>query len=186
MSIYTRSGDDGQTSLADGSRVSKSSLRVEAYGTVDEANSAIGFARAAGADELLDSVLGFAQQRLFNCASRLATPNAESAGAVAVSAEDVAFLERAIDRFEKTSGPLAHFVVESGSELASRLHIARATVRRAERRVVNLADSEHVDAHVLAFVNRLADALFAAARYANAVAEVAEEAWDPKAEPPAL
>lgn len=186
MSIYTRRGDEGQTSLADGSRVSKSSPRVEAYGTVDEANSAIGFARAAGPDELLESVLSFSQQRLFNCASRLATPDAGSAGAIAVSAGDIDFLERAIDRFEATSGPIRHFVVESGSELASRLHLARATVRRAERRVVSLAASEHVDAHVLAFVNRLADTLFAAARYANAVAGVAEEAWDASVEPPAL
>ncbi len=186
MSIYTRRGDEGQTSLVDGLRVSKSSPRVEAYGAIDEANSAIGHARSAGPDALLDSVLHFAQQRLLNCASVLATPTADSATGVTVSADDVALLERAIDRFEETTGPLTHFVVESGSELATRLQVARAVVRGADRRVAGLAESEYVDAHVLAFVNRLSDTLFAAARYANTLASVAEEAWDPNLRPPAL
>jgi cob(I)alamin adenosyltransferase len=185
MTIYTRRGDHGETSLADGSRVSKHSVRVEAYGTVDEANSAVGLARAATADELLTDVLRFAQQRLFNCSALLADPTeARSATAPSVSAKDVAALESAIDRFESLAGAQKNFVVEGGCEAAARLHVARALVRRAERRATALSAESPVDDHVLAFLNRLSDALFAAARYANVRAGVTEEAWDPEARRP--
>jgi cob(I)alamin adenosyltransferase len=187
MTIYTRRGDHGQTSLADGSRVSKSSARVEAYGTVDEANSAVGFARAAVADTTLDEVLHFVQQRLFNCSSSLATPGAPvSLTVVHVEPEDVALLERAIDQFQERSGELTHFVLEAGSEPASRLHLARAIMRRAERRIYLLNAEEPVDEQVLAFVNRCSDLLFAAARYSNATQGVPEEQWDRVAPRPDL
>ncbi len=187
MTIYTRSGDHGTTSLADGSRISKSSARVEAYGTVDETNSAVGLARASVDDALLDDVLHFVQQRLFNCSSSLATPAGhETEHTPVISADDVATLERAIDRFQDVSGPLEHFIVEAGSETAARLQLARAIARRAERRVVELAQDEPIDEHVLAFVNRLSDTLFAAARYANKRAGVAEEQWDPAAPLPRI
>jgi cob(I)alamin adenosyltransferase len=186
MSIYTRLGDAGETSLADGTRVSKTSRRVEAYGTVDETNSAVGLARAVVSDATLDSVLHFVQQRLFNCSSSIATPD-EHRGpdTPVVTADDVAFLERSIDGFEARTGALDHFVIEGGSESAARLQVARAVSRRAERRVVALAEEDAVDEQVLAFVNRLSDVLFAAARYANAIDGVAEEAWDPHAPRPA-
>ncbi len=187
MTIYTRRGDHGQTSLADGSRVSKTSARVDAYGTVDEANSAVGFARAAVADATLNDVLHFVQQRLFNCSSSLATPGAPvSPTVVRVEAEDVAFLERAIDLFQARSGELTHFVLEAGSEAACRLHLARAIMRRAERRIYLLNAEEPVDEQVLAFVNRSSDLLFAAARYANALQGVPEEQWDRSAARPEL
>jgi len=180
MSIYTRRGDSGETSLADGSRVRKDSARVEAYGTVDEANSAIGLARAVPVDERLDGVLRFAQHRLFNCSASLAAPGGS---AVAVTAEDVAALEAAIDGFEAATGAPGGFVIEGGCEAAARLQVARAVVRRAERRVATLAASEPVDPQVTAFINRLSDALFAGARYANALTGTAEELWSRDATP---
>ncbi len=187
MTIYTRRGDHGQTSLADGGRVSKASIRVDAYGTVDEANSAVGFARAAVDDQVLDDVLHFLQQRLFNCSSSLATPEGHATNATpSIALADITLLEHAIDRFEQESGPLTHFIVESGCEAAARLHVARALMRRAERRIVALTAEEPVDEQVLAFVNRSSDVLFAAARYANKRAGIAEEAWDSHAERPVL
>jgi len=187
MPIYTRRGDHGVTSLTDGARVSKTSTRVEAYGTVDEANSAVGFARAAVTDRELDDVLHFVQQRLFNCSSSLATP-AESRTDTTplIEAADVAFLESAIDRFMERSGPLTHFVIEGGCEPACRLHVARAITRRAERRLVALAAETDIDEQVEAFVNRLSDVLFASARYANHLAGITEEIWDPHAPRPEL
>lgn len=187
MTIYTRRGDHGDTSLADGTRVSKTSARVEAYGTVDEANSAVGFARSVVTDPELDGVLHFIQQRLFNCSSSLATPaEGRRASTPIVTAGDVALLEAAIDRFMERSGPLTHFVIEAGCEAAARLHLARAVTRRAERRLVALAAQEPVDEQVEAFVNRLSDALFASARYANHLAGVTDELWDAHAPIPEL
>jgi cob(I)alamin adenosyltransferase len=174
MSIYTRRGDLGETSLADGSRVRKDSARVEAYGTVDEANSVIGMARAAVTDPVLADVLRFAQQRLFNCSAVLASRAGPSAPMTPrITADDVAALETSVDRFEALTGAPAGFVLEGGSEAAARLHTARAILRRAERRTVTLAEHEEV----FAFLNRLSDTLFAAARYANAIANMPDEPW---------
>lgn len=180
MSIYTRRGDAGHTSLGDGSRVPKSSARVEAYGSVDEANSAVGLARAATDDPLLDDALRFIQNKLLNCSSTLALPPVpQAAAAAAVTAEDIEVLENGIDLFEQRCDPLEGFILEGGSEAAARLHVARATLRRAERCAVALAATEHVDEHVLAFLNRASDTLFAAARYANKLAGTGDEPWDP-------
>lgn len=186
MAIYTRSGDTGDTSLADGSRCSKSHPRVEAYGALDEANSALGHARAATADPDLDATLRFLQHRLFNCSSILASPAEPAEGAPAICAEDVAFLERSVDRLMDAAGPMRHFVVPAGGETASRLHVARAALRRAERRACALAATEEVDPLVLAFVNRGSDLLFAAARYAAAADDNGDEQWDPTAPTPEL
>lgn len=187
MSIYTRRGDDGETSIGDGSRRSKANPRVEAYGTVDEANSAVGAARAAITDDVLDEVLRFVQHRLFNCSSSLATPvESHTERTPVITEDDIAFLERTIDLFEARAGEVHHFVIEAGSEAAARLHVARAVMRRAERRIVTLAAEEPIAEHVLAFVNRCSDLLYAAARYANATASVDEERWDPGVRPPSL
>lgn len=183
MSIYTRGGDSGTTSLADGSRVPKFSARIEAIGAVDEANSAVGLARVAAADEALVSLLAFIQQRLFNCSSSLATPT-PTERTPRIAHADVDALESAIDRFDSRCEPLTGFVIESGCETAARLHVARAIVRRAERRCDELAAQEHVDAMVPMFLNRASDALFAAARCANACESMPDEAWDPTAAPP--
>lgn len=176
--IYTRGGDAGQTSLVDGARVSKSCERVEAYGTIDEANSWIGAARAMIDEELLDRSLQFLQHRLFNCSSNVATPAGGTMEPVPLSADDVAYLERTIDRFEQATGPLRSFVLPGGTPAAGLLHVARTVCRRAERRLVSLAASEPVDATLLAFVNRSSDFLFSAARYANTHAGVEDHRWD--------
>lgn len=184
-SIYTRGGDHGETSLVGGGRVPKNSTRVEAYGTIDEANAAIGLVRAklevAANDEAdLDRVLDFVQHRLFNCSSRLATPeSALSDLTPGISGEDVAFLEEQIDRLSERTADLTHFVLPGGCEDSARLHVARTVVRRAERRVLDLAADEPVDDTVLAFMNRLSDLLFAAARYTNHVYQGGDVYWDP-------
>lgn len=179
MSIYTRAGDSGTTSLASGERVSKSSLRVEAYGAVDVAQSAVGLAAVAIDDPDLSELLAFVLQRLFNCSSALAGGAPRGGGVEAIDESDVAALERAVDRFESETGPLRHFVVGSGCEGAARLHMARAMVRTAERRVVALSEMEPVPPLVESFLNRLSDALFAAARYTDHAAGAEEAPWDP-------
>ena len=187
MSIYTRTGDGGEISLADGTRVSKADPRVEAYGTIDEANCAVGMALEVVTDSRMREVLVFVQQRLFNCTSYLATPpEARSHHAGGVDNEDVSFLERAIDAFDSVAGPPESFVLPGGSELAARLHVARTVVRRAERRVVALDRAQDEDGRVARFLNRLSDALFAAARAALALEGAAEVAWDRQAPRPVL
>jgi len=184
--IYTRGGDHGETSLVGGSRVPKNSARVEAYGTIDEANATIGLVRAhlavASEDEAdIDRVLDFVQHRLFNCSSRLATPpGAESEQTPSISSADIAEVEAEIDRLTAATGELEHFVLPGGSDHSARLHVARTVVRRAERRVIDLAELEPVDEHVLAFVNRLSDLLFAAARYTNHVYQGGDVYWNPE------
>lgn len=187
MTIYTKTGDAGETSLADGGRVSKADSRVEAYGALDEANCLVGLALAAAPRGPIAEILAFVQQRLSNCAARIATPPpARDAHTVEVSEADVVFLEHAIDVFEESSAPLRGFVVPGGSELAARLHVARAVVRRAERRIVSLDSQDPGDLRVLRFLNRLSDLLFSAARVALAEDGTAEVAWDPGISPPEL
>lgn len=180
MTIYTRTGDNGETSLVGGARISKADPRVKAYGTVDEANCFVGLALAAAPQRFMIELLGFAQQRLSNCAARIATPlPARDLHVADVSEDDIAFLERVIDGFEHSSAPLRGFVVPGGSELAARLHVARAVVRRAERCVVSLDPEDAGDLRVLRFLNRLSDLLFSAARVALAEEGITELAWDP-------
>jgi cob(I)alamin adenosyltransferase len=185
--IYTRTGDKGETSLVGGSRVAKNSSRVEAYGTVDEANSCVGHARAVletAADDLrLDAMLDFVQHRLFDCSSLLATPadvRAARTGGPAIQAEDIAQLESWIDELTSAAGEIDHFVLPAGCEEACRLHVARTVVRRAERRVIDLASESpaEVDPAVRTFINRLSDLLFTMARYANHVYGAGDVFWD--------
>jgi cob(I)alamin adenosyltransferase len=184
MSIYSRQGDAGDTSLADGSRVAKNSARVEAYGALDEAGCAVGFARAAIEDSEIDGLLLFIEQRLMNCASLTARPLRSAAPlGVTVDDDDVHALERAIDRLGDRTGPWSGFVLTAGSEVPSRLHLARAITRRAERRLVALSADEPVEAAVLAFVNRASDALYAATRAESGAVGCTEEPWDPSAPP---
>jgi len=184
--IYTRGGDKGETSLADGSRIPKHGLRVDAYGSVDEANSFIGFVRTKLAivgserDANLDMLLDFAQHKLTNCSSRLATPPEKiTESTPGISTADVERLEKAIDTMTAELPPLDSFVLPGGCEEACRLHIARTVTRRAERTVSRLAEIEPVDENVLAFINRLSDALFTAARYANKIYRSEDIIWDP-------
>ena len=184
VKIYTRSGDAGETGLFGGPRVSKDDLRVEAYGSVDEANAALGEARArahASADGELESLLAAAQDRLFTVGAELATPPNARARQVLPAIEPAwtKELEDAIDRLDAGLPPLRQFVLPGGPPLASALHLARAVCRRAERRVIALHRREPVSPLALAFLNRLSDFLFVAARAANHRAGVAEIPWNP-------
>jgi len=184
MSIYTRAGDSGTTRLGDGTPVAKSAARVNAYGTIDEANSFVGCARCAVADPAVDGILRFSQQRLLNCSSAIAASGPPDEPLV--TAGDVVALEAAIDAFEGRVGGFRGFVLPSGCEAVARLHVARTVVRRAERECVTLAEepASDVDRHVLAFLNRLSDLLFAAARIESVAAGASEELWDRQAVPP--
>jgi len=171
--IYTRTGDDGTTGLVDGSRQPKSSPRMAAIGDVDQANSAIGLAAAAFGEGREAEALFRIQNDLFDLGADLATPTGESEDfapsemVLRVVAGQVAWLESAIDDATARLEPLTSFILPGGSENAARLHLARAVVRRAERAVVALADSEPVNPQALAYINRLSDYLFVAARLAN-------------------
>ena len=171
--IYTRTGDDGTTGLVDGSRQPKSSPRMAAIGDVDEANSAIGLTAAALGEGREADALFRIQNDLFDLGADLATPAGEgedfapSEMVLRVVAGQVAWLESAIDDATAQLEPLTSFILPGGSEAAARLHLARAIVRRAERAVVALADGEPVNPQVLAYINRLSDYLFVAARLAN-------------------
>ena len=166
MPIYTRTGDDGTTSLADGSRVAKDTARIELFGTLDEATSHIGLARVHVADSDLDEVLSFLQHRLLNCSACLASVE-PAQGVPRIETADVEALERATDRYAKRVSGLTGFMLPGCDEPSARLHVARTVMRRAERRAVSLARSEPVPPEVLAFLNRAGDFLYIAARYAG-------------------
>jgi len=163
--VYTRAGDGGLTSLVGGRRVSKASLRVDAYGDVDELSSAIGLARAAMHDKELDETLGLIQNDLFTLGADLASPSQ-----VDVPRIDESFikkLEALADRFLKELEPLKEFVLPGGSQAGATLHLARTVARRAERRAVALSEAEQVNPETIVYLNRLSDLLFILARVAN-------------------
>jgi len=175
--IYTRTGDDGTTSLADGGRISKHAPRIESYGAIDEANAALGAARTFADDAQLDAILAFLQHRLYNCSSNVAC-SAPANCPVSIADNDVAFLERSIDELEARTGAIRGFVLPGGGRAASLLHVARTACRRAERLLVALSKTEPIDANVLKFVNRASDLLFAAARYSNREEVPSDVLWD--------
>jgi cob(I)alamin adenosyltransferase len=179
MRIYTRTGDDGTTGLYGNARTSKADPRVDAYGHVDEANAAIGLARAAMLPKEVDDVLSRAQASLFDVGAVLATPAGKASKVSGPTDADVEGLEKAIDALEARLPRLATFVLPGGSEAAARLHLARTVCRRAERAAVRLMASEEVPPVVVRYLNRLADLLFVQARAANAAAGVADVPWKP-------
>ena len=176
MKIYTKTGDDGTTGLFGGARVKKASPRVEAYGTVDETNAAIGVARATKLGARSDEVLAEVQVDLFTLGAELATvPGKEAKLSMKLLApEDAARLERAIDESEALLPPLKNFVLPGGSPQAAALHLARCISRRAERAVLALDD---VRPDVVIYLNRLSDLLFSLARRANLEAGVEDVPW---------
>ncbi|MEJ2668400.1 MAG: cob(I)yrinic acid a,c-diamide adenosyltransferase [Deinococcales bacterium] len=184
MKIYTRTGDQGETGLFGGGRVAKDDLRVQAYGSVDEANAALGVARAAlrrqgGAAAALDEDLEALQGALFDLGADLATPlDARARQAVRpVAAADVEALERRIDALDDELEPLGTFILPGGSDAAAALHVARAVARRAERDTVALARVTEVNPEALRYLNRLSDLLFTLARAVNARSGVPDAAW---------
>ncbi len=185
MKLYTRIGDDGSTRLFGNIQVSKDDPRVEAYGTVDELNSAIGLALAASAFSEINTVLVVVQNRLFDVGSDLATPPPDAEGKPAssiyrIGPEDAADLERSIDAAFEPLPAMRQFILPGGTELSARLHLARAICRRAERRCVTLAAQAEGMGHIIVFLNRLSDLLFALARRANQLAGVDDVPWRKK------
>jgi len=179
VKIYTKTGDEGETSLFDNSRVSKADPRVDAYGEVDEVNACLGAALAAGVDDDIASVLTTVQKDLFAVGARLADPSsriAERVTKAAVTAEHIELLERTIDRLETELSPLRRFILPGGSPAGALLHLARTVCRRAERRVVALG-ADSVEPGVIIYLNRLSDLLFVMARAVNHRAGIAEAEW---------
>jgi cob(I)alamin adenosyltransferase len=166
--IYTRGGDKGETSLGDGTRVAKQSPRVEAYGTVDEANAAIGLARLH-VDADADAMLARIQNDLFDLGADLCTPEdgRRAAGALRIVAAQVARLEGEIDRMNAALRPLDSFILPGGTAAAAHLHLARTVTRRAERLVCALAAAEKVNPEAIKYLNRLSDHLFVLGRRVN-------------------
>ncbi|RWZ51325.1 cob(I)yrinic acid a,c-diamide adenosyltransferase [Halobacillus fulvus] len=171
MRIYTRSGDKGQTSLIYGNRVAKNDLRVEAYGTCDEANSAIGLALSHlrkedwnGKDAFMEEMQKI-QTILFHVGAELATPKGKEVQ-WQLKQEHIDAMERAIDEWDQDLAPLKNFILPSGHQASAGLHLARTVVRRAERTAVGLGD-EINNPLVITYLNRLSDLLFVAARYIN-------------------
>ena len=179
MKIYTKTGDSGETSLFDNSRVSKADARVDAYGDVDELNACLGAVRAAGVDADIADLLASIQKELFAVGARLADPSSRIAGRVTkavVTDADIHRLEEAIDRLESELPPLRKFILPGGSSAGSQLHLARTVCRRAERRVVGLGAGA-VESPVIVYLNRLSDLLFVMARAVNRRAGVPEIEW---------
>ena len=178
--IYTKGGDKGETSLGDGSRVKKHSPRVEAYGTVDEANAAIGVARLHAEGAVLE-MLARIQNDLFDLGADLCTPETgrKSDGALRVVPSQTERLEREIDAMNGDLKPLDSFILPGGTPLAAQLHVARTVTRRAERLVTALAATETVNAEAVKYLNRLSDHLFVLSRVANR--ETGDILWRPGA-----
>ena len=181
--IYTRGGDKGETSLGDGSRVAKQALRVEAYGTVDEANAAVGLARLhTAAEPEADAMLARIQNDLFDLGADLCTPEdgRRAAGALRIIAAQVERLEREIDVMNAALRPLDSFILPGGTPAAAYLHLARTVTRRAERFACALAAAEPVNPDAIKYLNRLSDHLFVLSRRLNDNG-AADVLWQPGA-----
>jgi cob(I)alamin adenosyltransferase len=176
--IYTRGGDAGETSLGDGSRVSKLDERIGAYGTVDELNSALGLVLAASCPEPIRAVLDRVQNELFDLGADLSVPLRHE-GRLRVTQEQVDRLEADCDRFNEDLDELRSFVLPGGDEVAARMHVARALCRRGERDALVAADAHDIDPLALVYLNRLSDLLFILARAANAAVGREEPLWRP-------
>ena len=157
--IYTRTGDDGTTGLGDGTRVAKDGARVNAYGTVDEANSTIGLLLAAALPDDVRELLVSIQHQLFDLGGELCIP-----GHAAITDADITRLEERLDLYNATLPPLKDFILPAGGEAAARCHVARTVVRRAERETVTLSRLEAVRPQAIGYLNRLSDLLFVLAR----------------------
>ena len=179
--IYTRGGDRGETSLGDGSRVSKLDPRIQAFGTVDELNSLLGVVLAGELPSELRPLLERLQNELFDLGADLSVPYAAGDGRLRVTQEQIDELERACDRFNADLPELRSFVLPGGTEAAAALHVARAVCRRAERDALAAAQEVEINPLALVYLNRVSDLLFILARAANAQAGRPEPLWKPGA-----
>ena len=180
--IYTKTGDQGQTHLAGGQRVSKDSARIECYGTVDELNAFVGMAAISASESVpeLAPILRRVQHELFNLGSILATrPEDVHPKQARVTEAEVRQLEMEIDRMNADLAPLRSFVLPGGTRLNTELHACRTICRRAERLAVTLARDEAIPAEAIQYLNRLSDAFFVWSRWVNHVLGVPEVLWEP-------
>lgn len=182
MKIYTKTGDDGTTGLFGGERVAKTDLRVEAYGTVDETNSALGLARATTASEAIAEWLEEVQADLFALGAELACAPAKLATlrTPRIDQNRIERLEQLMDLMDARLEPLKNFILPGGTLAAAAMHHARGVARRAERRVLELHDSHAVSLDIRLYLNRLSDFLFLLARYENSVSNTPDIAWKPR------
>ena len=164
--IYTKTGDKGQTSLGDGNRVSKTSDRVEAYGTVDELNSFIGLTITYSFEELTKDLKRI-QNDLFDIGADLCVPQKDNPESLRVVKSQVEWLEKSIDNMNEKLSPLESFVLPGGSKLSSSLHVCRTICRRAERQSIKLDNQEKINTHIIIYLNRLSDWFFISSRIAN-------------------
>jgi cob(I)alamin adenosyltransferase len=180
--IYTKVGDKGTTSLIGGTKVAKSDMRIEAYGTVDELNSYIGLCRDLLTDDHSQKTLKEIQDRLFTIGSSLACdPEKEPKMKIPdLKEEDVTLLEKEIDEMDKMLPEMKHFILPGGHSTVSHIHIARCVCRRAERSCVRLQLQSEEEPLVLKYLNRLSDYLFVLARYASHILKAEEIAWKPR------
>jgi cob(I)alamin adenosyltransferase len=177
--IYTKTGDDGSTGLLGGTRVKKYDVRLEAYGTVDELNAAIGVIRSYNIPENPGKMLVEIQNKLFNIGSRLASDKKgeEFTKKLSITENHISFLEKAIDEMEEELPELTHFILPGGDLSAAQCHVARTVCRRAERRILEFSETEKVEPETLKYMNRLSDFLFVLARKLTANSGIEEKPW---------
>lgn len=177
MKIYTKTGDSGETGLVGGKRIGKDSLRICAYGEVDELNALLGVCRALNPPKDLADMLHRIQRELFDLGADLATPLDSKVPVPRVQKQQIGQLERWIDQIDEKLPPLRNFVLPGGCLLASNFHVARTVCRRAERAIVSLQKSEGIGENIVVYMNRLSDLLFVMARLANTLENVNDELW---------
>jgi cob(I)alamin adenosyltransferase len=178
MKIYTKTGDNGETSLFGGQRIPKDALRIEAYGTVDELKSLLGVIRSLKPRKEIEEILDRIQHELFVLGADLATPLAKEGSKITrIEMQHVKELEKNIDSLEAALKPLSVFILPGGSQIAAHIHLARTICRRAERFVVRLSHQEDIGLTPLVYLNRLSDLFFVLARYANKVDGAKEVPW---------
>ncbi len=181
MKIYTKTGDSGKTGLFGGSRVSKSHVRIEAYGTIDELNSHLGLLRDQEVNQSRVELIVQIQENLFTIGSRLATEDPSQLTKIPTLPEDgVSQLEEAIDRMDESLAPMKNFILPGGHPSVSAGHIARCVCRRAERRVVTLSEVTEVEENIIHYLNRLSDYLFVLCRKMGSELEIEETPWKPR------
>jgi cob(I)alamin adenosyltransferase len=179
LKIYTKTGDEGETGLFGGQRVSKNDLRVRAYGEVDELNSFLGLASVRVMDHRVTLIIRALQSDLFTIGADLATPETTDRKALRLDKRRIKRLEEQIDDFDGRLPTLKSFILPGGTEGAATLQVCRTVCRRAERAVVDLADLEQINSAILVYLNRLSDLLFVLARWLNHEAGVEEPRWNP-------
>lgn len=180
MKIYTRTGDEGTTGLIGGNRISKADPRILCLGALDELNATLGVARTFSAGHPLDSWLESIQNRLFEVGAEVATPKESNYYKESINSESILEMESQIDAWNQDLPELTNFVLPGGSSLAAQLHVCRAVCRRAEHHLVENKEVLDFRDDILAFMNRLSDALFTAARFANHSQKAPEVLWKPK------